>query len=167
MTFYQQLTITLLDKLLIGLIIAFGAYFLSRSLERFKSGQAVSAELAKQRALKIAEIWNEIHDLQNAAARFSGEVGFMALAVTSKPNDLPEVWDNKNALIGRVGEVRLRIDAARFWLGSDMHGRCTDYVGIIYEFIHKTAIHPQDFPPESLKVALAKQGDSIFDFIKA
>ena len=56
MTFKEQLVITILDKAVISIMLAIGAYLFNRSLERFKSEQSLSNEFTKQRLVKIGEL---------------------------------------------------------------------------------------------------------------
>lgn len=61
MSFKEQLVITIIDKLIIGIIIAIVAYWASRLLETYKARQALWTEIAKERVKHIANDWNEMN----------------------------------------------------------------------------------------------------------
>jgi hypothetical protein len=56
MTFRQQLLLTIIDKALIGLLIAVAGFWLNRYLEAFKSRQSLQNELKKVRDQKQIEL---------------------------------------------------------------------------------------------------------------
>jgi hypothetical protein len=61
MSFNEQLAITIIDKLIIGLFIAIVAFGASRLLETYKARQALWTEIAKERVKHIADEWNEMN----------------------------------------------------------------------------------------------------------
>lgn len=69
MSFYQELILTIADKLLIGLIILFIGLWVNRKLEKFKSDlnrlakehEVRFSELHKKRAEVIAELFSLLH----------------------------------------------------------------------------------------------------------
>ena len=62
MSFKQQLTLILIDKLIFGLLLAITAYLASRALENYKKQQALAGEIAKQRVQKMAEVWERLSE---------------------------------------------------------------------------------------------------------
>ena len=61
MNFNEQLAITIIDKLIIGLLISIAVFWASRLLETYKARQALWAEIAKERVKHIAIEWNEMN----------------------------------------------------------------------------------------------------------
>jgi len=61
LTFTQQLTLMIIDKLLIGLVILLVVFVGQRLLETYKARQIVWAEASKERIKHIAAEWNEMN----------------------------------------------------------------------------------------------------------
>ena len=61
LTFNQQLTLMLIDKLAIGLVVVAVFYIGQRFLEAYKGRQALWTEISKERVRHIAEEWNEMN----------------------------------------------------------------------------------------------------------
>src|SRR6266496_779934 len=55
MNFQEQLIITLIDKLAIGVLLLLGGFLLNRAIERYKSRQALENQMAKIRDEKRLE----------------------------------------------------------------------------------------------------------------
>ena len=55
MNFYQQLILTLLDKLAIGVLLLLASFILNRAIESYKSRKAIENQMAKIRDEKRLE----------------------------------------------------------------------------------------------------------------
>jgi len=125
MTFREQLFITIVDKAVIGLMVAAVAFVFSKALEKVKSDRALANELAKQRVAKIAEVWEALDKYEADTVYWSrvtrnrvrgreGEDVERALKAS-----MPKLIElNKHA-----GNVRDLIDRNRFWLTENLYER--------------------------------------------
>jgi hypothetical protein len=59
MTYDQTLLLTVIDKLIIGVLLLIFGFWISRSLERFKANEALKAAFAPLRATKYQELWSK------------------------------------------------------------------------------------------------------------
>jgi len=55
MSFYEQLILTLIDKLAIGVLLLFASFILNRAIESYKSRKAIETQMAKIRDEKRLE----------------------------------------------------------------------------------------------------------------
>ena len=72
--FKEKLFLTVIDKLVFGLLIVLAAFLLNLTLERYRADQATKAEIAKLRVGRIATVWAELEkqqDLLNRTAEAS------------------------------------------------------------------------------------------------
>lgn len=138
MTFEQQLTITILDKAIIGALIAVAAFILTRKLERFKSTQALSNEYAKQRLEKVASLWEVLHAWEAEAVEYSRLV-HRAIGFSGDNAPLNVVLERYveglTTLQDRAQKVKLDIERTQFWLGADLRDRFLRYYQAILDHI--------------------------------
>jgi hypothetical protein len=59
--FRRSLVLTVVDKLVIGLLIVLAGFVLNMTLERFKSHQAFEKEIARVRVDRIGEVWSALY----------------------------------------------------------------------------------------------------------
>lgn len=71
-SFKEDLIKILVDKLLVGLLLIIVGIWSTNLIERLKSERSFSAELAKIRAEKIAEVWEKVY-LYEAASKAQTE----------------------------------------------------------------------------------------------
>ena len=64
--FREKLILTIIDKLIIGLIVVMALYFGNKGLEQYKSNQSLVVEFSKQKIAKIAETWTHIYEWEQA-----------------------------------------------------------------------------------------------------
>jgi len=75
----------LVDKLVIGLLLAMTAYLASRALESYKKRQALAGEIAKQRVQKMAEVWEHLSEWDFLIEELLRQLA--QVAVTQHPDD--------------------------------------------------------------------------------
>ena len=61
MSFREQLALTIIDKLIIGLLLSIVVFWANRLIETYKARQSLWAEIAKERVRHIAAEWNEMN----------------------------------------------------------------------------------------------------------
>lgn len=174
MTFQEELILTILDKAIIGGLIAVAAFLFSRSLERFKSVQALSTEYAKQRLSKIAELWGMVHAWEADVIRlswvFRRAIGHkrpeatVAEATESSSGSFAELTRHEKA-------VKSEIQRNQFWLGEDLLERFLSHYQAILDHIGNMsgddlAAAVSDEMMERLEIRLRASRQSIFSYVE-
>jgi hypothetical protein len=159
MTFREELIITLIDKGLVGIALAGGGYLLSRALERFKGERALENEFAKQRVMKIAEVWAAFYKCEEELTRHSG---YVAMAIHGATDDelslrMEPYHDRGVALITKIRELPQLVSSNRFWLGDAVCDRFDGYL----QLLHGQAGTLLDFP------RMAKPADELLKELAA
>lgn len=62
-TWFDKVRLAIIDKLLLGSVLAAIGYFASRELEQFKSREAVRKVLTERRLLAILDLWTQLRQL--------------------------------------------------------------------------------------------------------
>jgi hypothetical protein len=91
MSFNQQVILILVDKLIIGLLLAITAYLASRALESYKKRQALAGEIAKQRVQKIAEVWEHLSEWDFLIEELLRRLA--RVVITQHPDDYEHLTD--------------------------------------------------------------------------
>ncbi len=168
MSFAEQLTITIVDKLLIGMVVAIAVFLFSRNLERLKSRQALTSEFAKQRVLKLAELWNSLDDFEHQASRVT-----RAIQMQLASGDLSHSADDPNGrfyveVLERGREIQALIEQSHFWLGDDMHRKLRSHWNEIMNqlnLLSESSAASVDF--NAMRARLASSRDSILNYMHA
>ena len=138
MTFEQQLIITIVDKAIIGALVAVAVFVLSRNLERFKSTQALSNEYTKQRLVKVADLWEVLYAWEAETVDFSRlvhrAIGF-GQGEASQDLQLDRYAGRLTVLQDRAREIKLAIERTQFWLGEDLRKRFLRYHQAIFNHV--------------------------------
>jgi len=134
--FTQNLILTIVDKLAIGLIVLLVAYLVNRSLEELKSRFAFSNEIAKIRAQKTGEIWSELYGWEAVAEELIEKTTSFKLI---QDGYAPEKygWTKEN-LEKRISELSKSSYAKRqdflsiveqnhFWVGEELYNKSLAY----------------------------------------
>src|SRR5207244_13106543 len=90
MSFKQQVILMLVDKLIIGLLLAMTAYLASRALESYKKRQALAGEIAKKRVQKIAEVWEHLSEWDFLIEELLRRVA--QVAITQHPDEFEHLF---------------------------------------------------------------------------
>jgi hypothetical protein len=90
MSFNEQVILILIDKLLIGLLLAVTAYLASRALESYKKRQALAGGIAKQRVQKIAEVWEHLSEWDFLIEELIRTVA--QVAITQHPDEFEHLF---------------------------------------------------------------------------
>lgn len=89
MNFREQILVTIVDKLLIGALIAGLGLFFSMKLEHYKNIENISAEFAKERVRKIGEVETAMNEYEFYVAKVVptalNEIDEMSIKKTGKP----------------------------------------------------------------------------------
>jgi hypothetical protein len=169
MTFREQLILTIVDKAVIGILVAAAAYFFSKALEKFKSTRSLNNEFDKQRIMKIAELWESSYKCEDAVLMQSRYVG-KAIASGGAGLDLrlepytPELVD----LIKTTRELQQTIGYGRFWLGDLLYERFMEYQQLLHGHVGSLLERPVEAKPErQLVEELGRLRQSIWDYCAA
>ena len=146
MTFNQQLIITIVDKLAIGLIIILIGLFLNTILERFKSKQALISELAKIRAAKLSEVWELLYKQealinQSMMKVLSYRLTLLESAKDRKgysKKDFQEAISEALSYIKNSKEIADKfeklLEKNRFWIGEKLFRKCRKHKNMLSSF---------------------------------
>ena len=152
--FQQKLTLSVIDKLVFGLLILLAGFVLNRTLENYKSDQATKSEIARLRVERLAKVWTALNfqqaqiDRIDPAAAFNAEM-FLTYVVEDKrqgrftrrdfrkSSRLLKNWGDAEAAFRRheAGVTRLLRDN-RFWIGEDLYPRYLDYSKRQHALVH-------------------------------
>jgi hypothetical protein len=132
MTFEQQLWLTLIDKLAIGLLIAIAVFILNRILEKYRGAQAFQNEIAKQRVSKISEVWSQLYTFDSIASQIIYDSSELHELYVKDPAKLElELAKNISPLEKKASETAEAVhdiaDRNRFWLGEELYQRFRSY----------------------------------------
>src|SRR5664279_4627994 len=64
MSLTDQIWLSVVDKSLLGGIVALGGFYGTRAIEAYKAKQVLRTELTKQRVSKIEDVWRRIFDIE-------------------------------------------------------------------------------------------------------
>ena len=64
LSFSQQLSLAVVDKALLGGLVAFVGFVGTRAIEGYKSKQVLRTELTRQRVTRIEQVWKELHAIE-------------------------------------------------------------------------------------------------------
>ena len=138
MNFAEQIWLSIVDKILLGGLVALVGYYGTRAIEAYKAKQLLRTELTKQRVLKIEDVWKRLLDIQALADSFrTSLVPYWISRAIGKPEDQlresRELW--LKLVIGKqetVDEIKAKFDEMvhsierdSFWLGRDLTKKAT------------------------------------------
>jgi hypothetical protein len=136
MTFQEQLIITVVDKAIIGLIIIVAVFLFNKKLEQFKSRQVLTQEIAKQRIVKITQIWESIYKWETEVVDYTR---FALFQIKANNDNTLALEPNLPTLISlvdtRAKEVRKVIESNRFWLDRKLYELFGHYHGLIHSHL--------------------------------
>ncbi len=140
--FRQKLTLSIIDKLVFGLLIVLAGFVLNFVLENHRADQAMKNEIARLRVAKVAEIWQALDRHQRAVVSLGEyEVARLVidLARIGAPNIAPAgttiaepatltVYEGRSAVVQRE-QARLTalVETNRFWIGERLYPKYRDY----------------------------------------
>jgi hypothetical protein len=139
-SFADGLWLAVVDKLLLGGILAVAGYVFSRSLERYKSREALRGAIAKERAQQMAAAWGRVSDaearLLDSLIKANGVVAreLKAQRLDATRNEHASVnlpSDTLDEVLGVAEHIRNAKDAVqrdRFWLGDHVTGSLLNHL---------------------------------------
>lgn len=170
MQFREQLLITVVDKAVIGAIVLFAGYVLSRGLERFKSERALANEFAKQRIAKIADLWESLY-------KWEAEIIHLALGVQKQiflvsDDRIAQAMESLTPTLVELSkeganELAELIDGGRFWLGPALHARFREHHAAILNHLVLLLERPRQAKYDDFVKQLEATRQSIFDHLAA
>lgn len=136
--FQQQVILVILDKLLIGILIAVAGYIANRSIERYRRRQAFLSFAASKRLDAIGEAWLQIYQLDYLCWQAINKVK----AIHNKKGVSKEVISSTiskqiKMVKGEVSRILKYLSENRFWLGEDAHSQYVSYVFALDELVNK------------------------------
>jgi hypothetical protein len=145
--FQQKLILTVVDKALIGAALVVAGFMLNRTLERFKSRLALTNDFAKQRVVKIAEIWTSLYTLEEDLRLHSAHVAMSVFRL--KPDEdvsvaTAQYTEKSIDLEIKAKAMKASIAQNRFWLGDELSSRFDRYQQILLGHAHVTLNQPRE-----------------------
>ncbi len=119
------------DKLLIGLILVGVGFYVSSNLDKMKSDNELTKELAKIQAEKIGETWADIYLLEEKAGQFYTYVFGTDTTFMKKIEQTIEQGEFEQEAI----KVFDKINRNRFWLGEENHDEAKRYVSLLIRLV--------------------------------
>jgi hypothetical protein len=118
--FWQKVTLSLVDKLVLGLLIVLAGFALNMVLEHYRTEAALQNEFAQARVEKVAQVWNVLQEQEH---------NLEALAGVEEPASIDDLWTDEAQADFR--EARQQFDADKeafrqilrqneFWLEADL-----------------------------------------------
>ncbi len=124
-SFRQKLALTVIDKLLIGVVILGVATLASYYLEQYKSREYLKQEIAKVRVEKIGAVWTQLYELERLY-----EVRFMASQDEERPGqtDWMDQWNKlRQGVPDKLRAAKEAVNVNRFWLGEEVYTTCNKF----------------------------------------
>jgi hypothetical protein len=134
MTFTEQIWLSIVDKVLLGGIVALAGFYGTRAIEAYKAKQLLRTELTKQRVLKIEDVWKRMLDIETVTNSFrtSIVINWHAPAIgqrdESRLKEACESWrtlvTSKKGVVDEINakfdDMALSIQRDSFWLGRNL-----------------------------------------------
>ncbi len=127
--FKQKLFLSIIDKLVFGLLIILAGFVLNWVLESHRADQAVKTEIARVRVDKVAEVWKALDAHQQAVMRlekdrierFSDKI--LQIMETDEGKFVPRgiLVDPYDALKAKRAKLSALLRTNRFWLGERLY----------------------------------------------
>jgi hypothetical protein len=148
--FTQSLWLAVVDKLLLGGILAGAGFAFSRALERYKSREALRGAIARERAQQIATAWGRVSDVEarvlDALVRANGVVirdlkaqkgrNVVFAGGEHETVDLPqETVDELLTVANHVRTAKDSVQRDRFWLGDHVTGSLLNHLSHLESII--------------------------------
>jgi hypothetical protein len=144
LTFPEQILITVLDKALIGGLIAFGGYWFSRSLDKLRAEQALDLEgFKRDQTLRIEKFKNDMQLTNESSRTIRVALSELSKCIAAATHSICwATWPAKNTPDGFDAQYIVKYDAeihailkditgARVVLASlspSVHGQVSDLV---------------------------------------
>ena len=131
--FRQKLILSIVDKLVFGLLIVLAGFVLNLVLENHRADQAVKTEIARLRVEKVAAVWQALDRHQRAI----DSLGQYAIQHTS--DNLASQTEASRANSERIEQRRFAamnreydkltalIETNRFWIGEQLYPKYRNY----------------------------------------
>lgn len=166
----DNIILTIIDKLIIGLFIVIIGMFANKYIERFKSKQALYSELAKEKIKKIGECWQlayEFEALIKGMVRKAAEIQVLYIESKEEMNRklIEEVGPAEERSKKLSNEFQMYVEKNRFWLGRELSDKFQKFHNTLMDYLDGF----QEGNSEKLKTAekyLNENFVSITEFIK-
>jgi hypothetical protein len=141
MSFAEQIWLSIVDKALLGGIVALVGFFATRTIEAYKAKQLLRTELTKLRVMKIEEVWKRMFEVETLTNSFRKDVAKSWYVPTAigQPVEvrlqlLRELWcklvtskrDEVDVINAKFDEMILSIQRDSFWLGRNLTQKATE-----------------------------------------
>lgn len=135
--FQQKLTLSVIDKLVFGLLILLAGFVLNRTLENYKSDQATKSEIARLRVAGVANVWTELSKQQRYFDELDPALAYLTYWLPKPARVQPhkkvfrrysEISDALRGFDRSERTVANLLRENRFWIGEDLYPTYRDYV---------------------------------------
>jgi hypothetical protein len=171
-TLIHQITLLVIDKVLIGALIGLAALLAARSLERFKSKAELSKEINKLRVEHISTLWERLSVLHARLAEIAvrrnrirqeemkaldEEARIHTIASDTLPPKatariLEEVMPDLEKYQIELIEMLELLERNRFWLGVQLYSLHEKHLKVITDFCSSLCSHLLSGGIESLNI---------------
>jgi hypothetical protein len=131
----HDLTITIVDKLLIGILLLLAGFVVNRALERFKSREAFLSEYSKRHVDTVSTSWSLLYAWE---LEIKDSVRFL---MTMHDDNL--LYEELIPIVDRCRqaslEIRRYVETNRFWLGEEIYARFKAYYNDLESYIDAVA----------------------------
>ena len=166
----NKLTYLIVDKVLIGVILALIGFLLKWMLTRFTARLAVESKLAEERVIRIGETWSKVYEYQYQVLEF---IDAVMEAIQKFPDDIEKrkkEIDHKVVPLGKdmiagSNAVQKFLEEQRFWLGESIYKKFQDH----FEKIRKLMLAASEMDiqkVERLKTEFERNWVSIIDYVR-
>lgn len=140
--FQEKLLLSVIDKVVFGLLIVLAGFVLNRALEDYRSEQATQAEIARLRVARVSTVWTELNKQQAQIDRIAPAVAFDAKLYFRSFTEGYHFTRTESDKMLRLSRNRRDADASfarrepsvvrllrdnRFWIGEQLYPRYAAY----------------------------------------
>ena len=151
MSFAEQVWLSIVDKVLLGGVVALIGYQATRAIEAYKAKQALRTELTKQRVVKIEGVWKSMIDTASLISPLQKRLVKNWIVPATGQSDeerlklAREAWctvvSSENELVDNISEkleeILLSIERDSFWLGRALTEKAKEQLTSIQSGFNK------------------------------
>jgi len=135
----EELFKVLLDRLLIGALLALTGLFANYLIEKYKFEEGFRTELNKTRVARIGEVWENLYVYEAAVDNLVDRFRDIVVEAKSEEDELRRKRNELPPLIEIQEQALAQLIAAshknRFWIGEDTYSEMTSYSNVLAELI--------------------------------
>jgi len=131
----EKILLVILDKFMLAGIVAIFSWGLNMALEKYKTKQAFSLEIAKIRSSKIAEVWNALYEWEHIARIMVEKASELQFEENSIVQYIELLGPLEKESKDKAKNIAKIIDSSRFWLGNKQYNIFKNYHELIIKYL--------------------------------